>query len=77
MGAGEQVAGVVLALVLLGGLGNWNVRRWRALGWESNDGGPGEVSKRFDGSRLSASIDVGKGTGYAIVVSQDGGGLCT
>lgn len=57
-------------------VGRWYLPRWKALGWKADKAMPGSVTKQVDGTRLRAEIDVGKGTGYAIVVSKDGGALC-
>src|SRR4051812_436807 len=52
----------------------WYVPRWKALGWTVNT--DGSATKRFDGTRLEAVIDVAKGTGYAIVVVKENGATC-
>lgn len=55
----------------------WYLPRWRTLGWKADPASPGSAVKHTDGGQLRAAIDVGKGTGYAIVVIDDGDGQCS
>lgn len=52
----------------------WYAPRWQDLAWEVD--ADGTATKQFDGVALQASIDLGKGPGYAIVVSQADGDYC-